>query len=194
MGGKLGKPRRVVSPVEHDFGTVARGGRQDAAFVISNPLREELHIREVRASCGCAKPVLSQDTIASGKKRTLTVTVVFDRPTVAEVQLQIRGYIRSDVEFAPGEVAVGDIDHGTAAERKVMVTALGRPGWRIVETRSENPHLEIRLAEPQHKNGPVQYEVVVHTPDATLVANKHDEEAIRKVVELLKSRGWAEYL
>lgn len=36
--------------------------------------------------------------------------------------------------------------------------------------------------------------IVVHTPDATLVANKHDEEAMRKVTELLKQRGWTEYL
>jgi mannose-1-phosphate guanylyltransferase len=36
--------------------------------------------------------------------------------------------------------------------------------------------------------------IVVHTPDATLVANKHDEEAIRQVVEQLKEKGWDEYL
>jgi len=36
--------------------------------------------------------------------------------------------------------------------------------------------------------------IVVHTPDATLVANKHDEEAVRKVVEELKRRGWEGYL
>ena len=36
--------------------------------------------------------------------------------------------------------------------------------------------------------------LVVHTPDATLVANKHDEEAIRKIVKELESRGWTEYL
>jgi len=36
--------------------------------------------------------------------------------------------------------------------------------------------------------------LIVHTPDATLVANKHDEESIRKVVELLEQRGWREYL
>ncbi len=36
--------------------------------------------------------------------------------------------------------------------------------------------------------------IVVHTPDATLVANKKDEESIRKVVELLKERDWTEYL
>ena len=37
--------------------------------------------------------------------------------------------------------------------------------------------------------------IVVHTPDATLVANRHDEEAVRQVVKQLgKSRGWKEYL
>jgi mannose-1-phosphate guanylyltransferase len=36
--------------------------------------------------------------------------------------------------------------------------------------------------------------IVVHTPDATLVANKHDEEAIRELVKLMAERGWQEYL
>ncbi|MGI8981186.1 MAG: mannose-1-phosphate guanylyltransferase [Pirellulaceae bacterium] len=36
--------------------------------------------------------------------------------------------------------------------------------------------------------------IVVHTPDATLVASKYDEEAIREVVKQLQSRGWSEYL
>ncbi len=36
--------------------------------------------------------------------------------------------------------------------------------------------------------------IVVHTPDATLVANKHDEESIRVVVRELEARGWREYL
>jgi mannose-1-phosphate guanylyltransferase len=36
--------------------------------------------------------------------------------------------------------------------------------------------------------------LIVHTPDATLVANKHDEEAIRQVVKDLEARGWTEYL
>lgn len=36
--------------------------------------------------------------------------------------------------------------------------------------------------------------IVVHTPDATLVASRHDEEAIRRVVKQLEERGWTEYL
>jgi mannose-1-phosphate guanylyltransferase len=36
--------------------------------------------------------------------------------------------------------------------------------------------------------------LIVHTPDATLVANKHDEESIRKVVKELELRGWTDWL
>src|SRR5207249_5740711 len=36
--------------------------------------------------------------------------------------------------------------------------------------------------------------IVVHTPDATLVADKHEEEAIRELVKALENRGWREYL
>jgi mannose-1-phosphate guanylyltransferase len=36
--------------------------------------------------------------------------------------------------------------------------------------------------------------IVVHTPNATLVASKHDEEKIRQIVKELESRGWQEYL
>jgi mannose-1-phosphate guanylyltransferase len=36
--------------------------------------------------------------------------------------------------------------------------------------------------------------IVIHTPRATLVANKHDEEQIRQVVKKLEEMGWKEYL
>ena len=36
--------------------------------------------------------------------------------------------------------------------------------------------------------------LVVHTPAATLVADKHDEEAVREIVKKLESLGWADYL
>jgi len=36
--------------------------------------------------------------------------------------------------------------------------------------------------------------IVVQTEDATLVANRHDEGAIRQIVEELKNRNWDEYL
>ncbi len=36
--------------------------------------------------------------------------------------------------------------------------------------------------------------IVVHTEDATLIANKNNEEALRQITEELKTRNWNEYL
>jgi mannose-1-phosphate guanylyltransferase len=36
--------------------------------------------------------------------------------------------------------------------------------------------------------------IVVHTPNATLVANRNEEESIRRIVKLLEERGWTEHL
>ena len=36
--------------------------------------------------------------------------------------------------------------------------------------------------------------IIVHTPNATLVANKHSEEQIRQVVKKLEELGWSDYL
>ncbi|HET6879259.1 MAG TPA: mannose-1-phosphate guanylyltransferase [Pirellulales bacterium] len=52
--------------------------------------------------------------------------------------------------------------------------------------RGPNDHLIVTLG--------LEDCVVVHTPDATLVANKHDEESIRQVVKILQEKGWIEYL
>ena len=52
--------------------------------------------------------------------------------------------------------------------------------------RTSDDHLVVTLG--------VKDCIVVHTPDATLVASKYDEEAIREVVKQLQSRGWSEYL
>jgi mannose-1-phosphate guanylyltransferase len=52
--------------------------------------------------------------------------------------------------------------------------------------RSTNEHLVVTLG--------LNNCIVVHTPDATLVADKQQEEAIREVVKALEERGWREFL
>jgi len=54
----------------------------------------------------------------------------------------------------------------------------------IVRTGDE--HLVVTLG--------IKDTIVVHTPDATLVADKRQEEAIREVVKALEERGWREFL
>jgi mannose-1-phosphate guanylyltransferase len=52
--------------------------------------------------------------------------------------------------------------------------------------RSDDEHLVVTLG--------LKDCIVVHTPDATLVADRRDEESIRKIVKLLEERGWTQYL
>jgi mannose-1-phosphate guanylyltransferase len=73
-----------------------------------------------------------------------------------------------------------DADGNTIAGRHVGL----RTGRTIV--RTDETHLVATLG--------VSDLIVVHTPDATLVANRNDEEAIRRLVKLLQDRGWTEYL
>jgi mannose-1-phosphate guanylyltransferase len=40
----------------------------------------------------------------------------------------------------------------------------------------------------------MQDTIVVHTPNATLVAPKHEEEQVREVVKQLQTRGWEDFL
>jgi mannose-1-phosphate guanylyltransferase len=52
--------------------------------------------------------------------------------------------------------------------------------------RSSGDHLAVTLG--------LKNCIVVHTPDATLVANRDDEEAVRELVQLIQQRGWGQYL
>jgi mannose-1-phosphate guanylyltransferase len=52
--------------------------------------------------------------------------------------------------------------------------------------RTDDDHLIVTLG--------LKDVIVVHTPNATLVADKHNEEQIRHVVKKLEELGWSEYL
>lgn len=73
-----------------------------------------------------------------------------------------------------------DEDGNTVAGRHLGVNTRGT----IIRTDGE--HLVATIG--------VNDLLIVHTPDATLVANKHDEEAVRQLVKLLQERGWTQYL
>ena len=56
--------------------------------------------------------------------RGATLTVTLDKPFPAEVQLHVKGVIRSDVIFTPGSVQFGDVEQGQPAVKE------RRPGLR----------------------------------------------------------------
>lgn len=159
--------RDMFKDTSHDFGMVASGSKTHFSFEFTNKYREDVHVSAVRSSCGCTTPSVTKDTVRSGETgsivatfnttafsgaKSATLTVVFDRPYYAEVQLQVSGFIRTDVMFKPAEVSFGEVAGGEEAEQEVTVTFSGRNSWEIEDVRSLCPHLRVRL-EPAKRNG-----------------------------------------
>jgi hypothetical protein len=167
---------KMFAEKSHDFRMVGRGTKSVYHFDFSNLYEEDVHIAAVRTSCGCTTPTISQKTLkthetASVKatfntssfvgQKSATITVVFDRPAYAEVQLKVSGYIRTDITFDPPEINYGELSSGTSREQEVTITHRGNSAWEITDVRSHCQHLEVRLDPPQRSQGQVRYRMLV---------------------------------
>lgn len=167
----------TVFPVkQHDFGTVAVAAKTEFRFPIENMLKEEIHVRSVRTSCGCTTPTIDQEYIAPGAtgsivarfntnsfrgKRGATITVVIDKPRYSEVRLRVDGYIRRDVVFHPGEVDFGRQEVGAAETRSTTVYYAGRPDWKLEDVVSNRPWLVPSFEQIERGQGKVNYKLTV---------------------------------
>src|SRR5690242_19621718 len=91
---------KMFQTTSHDFGHVARGAKAEFAFEVQNLYEEDIHIADVRTSCGCTTPTITKSTLKTWEKgaivaslntrsfvgqRNSTLTVVIDKPFYAEV-------------------------------------------------------------------------------------------------------------
>ena len=181
--------KKMFQAEEHDFGTVARGAKAEFDFVLSNIYLEDAHIASVRSSCGCTSvqvvnPHLKtyeqgaiHATFNTGTflgQRGATLTVSLDKPFPAEVQLHVKGYIRSDVVFEPGSVQLGEVVHGYGLERKIAVNYAGWDGWQILSVRSSNPHIAASVAEVSREGGQASYTLAVRLNQGAPVGEIRD--------------------
>ena len=167
----------VAFPIKtHDFGTVAVAAKTEFQFPIRNNFSSTMHVRSVRASCGCTTPIVQNSFINPGEtgtivarfnthtfkgKRGATLTVVIDQPFYSEVRLRVDGYIRSDMVFHPGAVEFGSLNQGAAATRSTKVYYAGRSDWKIVDVQSNRPWLRAAAREVSRGGGRVNYEISV---------------------------------
>ncbi len=167
---------KMFETTAHDFGSVAGGAKAEYEYLLSNIYVEDLHIASVQSSCGCTqvrikKPYLKTyeqgaivatiNTQSFTGQRGATVTVTFDKPYYAEVQLHTSVHIRSDVVFTPGSVQFGTVDEGEPVERQVAVNYAGRNDWQIQQVKSANANVSAVAIQTSRSNGQVAYKLVV---------------------------------
>jgi hypothetical protein len=181
--------RKMFTVTSHDFGSVARGAKAEFRFPVANVFGEDIHVASVRSSCGCTLTRVEKSLLKPGEKgaivaalntrafyghRGATLTVTFDRPYYAEMQMQVKAYIRPDVVIHPGSVQLGRIDHQQPAEAKVTIDYAGRGDWRILGVASSNPHLSAELVEEQRRHGRVKYSLLVRLDGETPIGYVRD--------------------
>lgn len=173
--------KQMFPVTEHDFRTVGRGAGVEYHFEFTNPFKEDVRVSSVRTSCGCITPSVTQNVLRSLEKsaviakfntetyigdRSANVTVVFDKPFYNEVQLKVRGNIRTDVTFSPSEVNFGELVAGQVKRQEVLVTYTGGSNWEIKDVRSLCSDLTVFLPAPERRPGVVRYRMVIGTKDS----------------------------
>lgn len=166
----------LFKTTNHDFGTVARAAKTEYRFELTNPFDQPIRISGVRASCGCTTPIVETKEIGPGETGTImarfntgtftgarsaTLTVSFDRPSYSEVQLHVKGYIRSDVVFNPGEANFGNVAEGAGNTLKMTVDYAGRTDWAITGMKTTDGNIKARAEEASRGNGRVSYNLEI---------------------------------
>lgn len=156
----------------HDFGTVARAAKTEHRFYFENPFSQTLHVQSVRTSCGCTTPIVETHEVPpKGRgsilakfntgthtgQRAATLTVTFTKPVYGEVQLHVKGYIRTDVVFNPGEASFGTVDQGASKSVDVALEYAGRADWQIRGVSSSEGFLTATATEVSRGSGRVRY-------------------------------------
>lgn len=95
--------------MEHDYGTIQKGGNGECEFVFTNNGNEPLILSNVKASCGCTVPTWPREPIMPGKSSnihvkyntnnvggfTKTITVTSNAVDNPRLVLKIKGTVES---------------------------------------------------------------------------------------------------
>lgn len=182
---------RAVFPVQqHDFGTVAVAAKTEFRFPVHNNTGKTLHLRSVRASCGCTTPIIETEYVEPGQvgsilarfntdtnrgQKSATLTVVIDQPVFTEVRLKVTGYIRQDLVLSPGAVEFGKVAAGEASSKTIRMTYAGRSDWAVVDVKSNLPWVTATASLEERSGINATYSVTVRIDPAAPEGSFRDE-------------------
>ncbi|MGA2619696.1 MAG: DUF1573 domain-containing protein [Thermoguttaceae bacterium] len=172
--------RNMFQATSYDFGSVARGAKAEYSFVLTNDRAADVHVAGVRASCSCTTPRIEKEWLKSYEQgaivahlnsnnylghRAATITVTFDQPAYAEVQLQVRAFVHDNVLMEPSSVELGAVEQGQAAEGRVRLYRADFPNWQILGVQIADPQLSGQVIELARRGSEVWYDLRVRVAE-----------------------------
>ena len=176
-----------------DFGTVARGSKVHHSFKLVNRTSDEIHIAAWRTKCGCTEVRVGAREVPPGTQTVIEavidttkfqgykasgLTLVLDRPTFAEIDLNLTCFIRGDLMLAPGQVDFGVVQRASAPPVTLnLIYSGGIPNWGIVRMQTQSTHLTSKLQElGRTPEGATQYQLIAQLKPT--VANGYFKDEI----------------
>jgi Protein of unknown function (DUF1573)/Flagellar-associated PapD-like len=172
-----GTPKAEAGDKIYDFGTVLNAVPVAHVFRIRNAGTGTLIIGGVQTSCGCTAAKPTKNEVAPGEETeigvsfdtrfdkgpaTRTITVFTNDPKAQQIVLTMKGDVKVQVEAAPAQIAFGDVRHGTAQTRQVLLTDLvtgqastaqsgvkGNPDFKVSSVTNSSPNIKV---EPGPRN------------------------------------------
>ena len=158
-----------------DFGTVAKGSKVRHSFRLVNRLDQDVHIADTKTKCGCTEVRVGARTIPPGTQTTIEavidttkfdgvkksgLTLILDRPGLAQVDLNLNCFIRSEILLNPGVADFGPVTRASAEKPSLSMSLYysgGQPNWGITRMQTGTAHVAVRLQEQSRSGGQVQY-------------------------------------
>jgi hypothetical protein len=155
------------------FGTVPHGTVLYYPFRLTNNTGRQVHISNVRVSCGCVTAWAAKNDVAPGEStvinarmdthrfwnhRAVTIFVNFDQPAWEETRLGVSAESRDDLLISPEELALGTVRRGSSAKVSATVTFIGSD-TQITRVERGSNYIETALSDPDRQNGDARYTV-----------------------------------
>ena len=137
-----------------DFGNVARGSQVRHAFPVVNRTNSDVHIAGWRTKCGCTNVKFGARSIPPGTQTTIEATIdttrfqgakasgltlVIDRPSAIEVELNMTCFIRTDIDLVPGQIDFGTVGRSDKLPSAALTLTYrgANPSWEIAQMKTQ---------------------------------------------------------
>jgi hypothetical protein len=164
----------IIAQRAHDFGTVARGSKVRHSFKLVNTTDQPIHIATWRTKCGCTEVRVGSQDVPPGTQTSVEavidttkfegykasgLTLVIDKPSFQEIDLNLTCFIRGDLTLSPGLVDFGVVTRTSKPMVALNLTyAGGQADWAITKMETIDAHVTAKLQEVgRSPGGQVQY-------------------------------------
>lgn len=163
---------QLIKQNRHNFGVVARGSDHAHVFEFVNPLKTDIVLGGIHASCGCATPTILTPVVKPGETgkihirfntlsflgdRHARITATVTSPQYTEIYMDIDGHVRRDIVVTPGQIDFASVHSGNSAEKAVDIRYAGAGNWQVTNAECSNPNVEISLQETKREGMRIDY-------------------------------------